>query len=1161
MSRRVTRSQRRRGGFVVTAAVVIVVVLVLAAVVTAGLYWKYVIEEPGDHISAEAIDTIIAQESPVYFRDGVTPIGVFFAQEHRIYVPYEEIPPEWSQAITSAEDKRFFDHGGLDPKGFARAMWQNMKAGGVVAGGSTLTMQTAENLYYDGVGDQWSAKMVEAVNTLRLEAHFEKEDILEFYANQFHVSGNGRGIGIAARYFFDKEVGDLTLQECAFVAGLVKAPYRYNPFVGSEERREGARDKALTRTNYVLGRMVEDGHIEQAQFDALKAAPVPFKRGTFRYDSSVLLDEVQRRLELAPFPQLFEEAGIENPSTAGIQIITTLDAVAQRSATYGMWHHLTDAGTLLEGQGVDAFFHPQVAINPVPERPETMSFHHARVTGGDKEGVKLDIGGHEGVLDRGALERAYLVLAHARAGNTWTQPTDADKQALRKALSVDAVVWVSVRPGAPTDPSSGPLICDLEIRPELQGGLIALEDGQIRAMVGGNDNRNFNRAVTAKRQLGSTWKSLVYFAALQLGWTPVDALDNRQGVFPFEGTWYYPNPDHKPSDFVSLAWAGVQSENLASIWLLYHLTDRLNPEQIRRLAELTDLAPRDGEGERAYIERIRDTHGVIATGSRLEAGLLNAVKEPVMADLAFAGHPEDAVEVLSLHYGLGFDDERKRVKRGYGGAERERRLAALDHSLTHYEGMLEGCQEQADDLADARDKASKRRSKSEKGSGAEDGKDGKDSRDKKSFFGRKTPPRRPTVAPVVSLEVEDVDQLSWKAVEAKRGRSGKQRKAAIHLSCGREAEGYEPIDADFLESLDALGEVAREPLLDGRIHASTVRAVRESIDEKKDALGAAPEYYDPELLYLHPDFRVMLGLKYMAGLTGAFGVDEEMPPVVSMPLGALEISLEQAATLYQGFLRGERWSFPGAWMEESAIPGLDLENDLPSPELPTLLIAEIRDSEGNVLYKAEPEPEPVADPVSGLLVADVLRNVVVHGTGRRASGMLGGWPVGGKTGTTNDFKNAAFIGYVPAGEGSPWVLASYVGYDDNRPMVRTGSVLAGANGALPAWIGAIEGFAGADLLGERPEEAEVLRGFERAAVAAGTGLPTDDDSAGEVLVYGTAARPLRRFAPFTERAEDTEAAPEVTPGAPAADPDPGADVEGDMEDPSLDGGSVWDGIE
>jgi penicillin-binding protein 1A len=1149
------RSVSRRGFAVITAVIVLLVLVLIAAAVAGWFYWQEVVVDPGEHISRDNIQAIIAEESPVYYRDGVTPIGVFFAKEHRIYVPYADIPEAWVWSITAAEDQRFFSHSGLDLQGFARAMKQNLSAGKLVSGGSTLTMQTAENLFYDGAGDPWSAKLVEVVNTLRLERHYSKEDILEFYANQFHVSGNGRGIGVAARYFFDKDVTELTLQECAFIAGLVKAPAYYNPFVGSEERREQAREKARKRTNYVLDRLLEEGRISAAEHAELFNQPVPFKRGNFRYDSSVLLDEVQRRMELAPFPQLFKEAGIDNPSTAGIQVITTLDEGAQRSATYGLWHHLTDAGTLLEGQGVDAFFHPEVTVAHLTDPPQPMGFYYGRITGGDKAGVRLDLGGYEGIIDRPALERAYAVLAHARAGNAWTQPTEADKEALRGSLEAGAVVWVSARREQPdgADGKAAPLVCDLEIRPELQGGLIALESGQIRAMVGGNDNRNFNRAVTAKRQLGSTWKSLVYFAALQLGWTPLDELDNRRGVFPFEGTWYYPRPDHEPADFVSLAWAGVNSENLATIWLLYHLTDRLNDEQVRRLAELTDLAPREGEGRVAYIERIRDTHGIVATEGRLEAGLLNAVREQVIADLAFSGNEADAVEVRSLHYGLGFDQERARVR---GQPEK---LAALDHSLVHYEALMDECRPQAKALSEQL-KALEKRRRNRK----EDDEGGGGLLDK---LKRRAPERKPAAAPVEALDPGDVDRLTWR-------RDGRR----VELACGRSPEGFEPMDREFLAGLgdEKRLKVDLDVLLDGRLHATTVSKLREAIDARVEKLGPDPDYYDPELLYLHPDFRVMLGLKYMSGLAGALGVDQELPPVVSMPLGAVDISLEQAATIYQGFLHGERWRFPGAWYEESGLPGLDLSNALPGPDSPTLLIAEIRDRAGNVIYKAEPTPEVVADPVAGELVNHILRNVVRHGTGQRARGMLGGWPVGGKTGTTNEFKNAAFVGYVPVkGAGrSPWVLASYVGYDDNRPMLRSGSVLAGANGALPAWIGAIEGFAAEELLGERPEEVEPEQGFALAAVAEGVGLKLgrgEDTAAAreadrEVLVYGTPSRPLRRYAPFTERAEETEA--EEPPVAPTSEEEPAGASEDDEEeliddidDPSIEGASIWDAIE
>ena len=115
------------------------VAAVVGLAVAALSYKRHVVDEPGEHISEEYIMTVIARESPVLYRDGRTPIGVFFAQEHRQYVPFSELPEAWVQAIIAAEDKRFFVHHGIDPEGIARAMRQNILAGRVVSGGSTLT--------------------------------------------------------------------------------------------------------------------------------------------------------------------------------------------------------------------------------------------------------------------------------------------------------------------------------------------------------------------------------------------------------------------------------------------------------------------------------------------------------------------------------------------------------------------------------------------------------------------------------------------------------------------------------------------------------------------------------------------------------------------------------------------------------------------------------------------------------------------------------------------------------------------------------------------------------------------------------------------------------------------------------------------------------------
>jgi len=119
----------------------------------------------------------------------------------------------------------------------------------------------------------------------------------------------------------------------------------------------------------------------------------------------------------------------------------------------------------------------------------------------------------------------------------------------------------------------------------LNGGIVVLRDGMIKAMVGGFLDRYFNRAVDAKRQLGSIFKPLVYTAALQLKWNSLDPLINKRDLFHYQATDYVPRPDHTPeSDKISMAWAGVMSENLATVWLLYHLTDRLNMSEFRQVS-------------------------------------------------------------------------------------------------------------------------------------------------------------------------------------------------------------------------------------------------------------------------------------------------------------------------------------------------------------------------------------------------------------------------------------------------------------------------------------------------------------------------------------------------------------------------------------------------
>lgn len=1065
----------------------LVALLVLGAGASVYGWWAYrthVLEDPGEHVSREAIAEIIAQESPVLYADGETPVGVFFAQEHRSYVAWEDIPAAWVDAIVAAEDQRYFEHPGVDPKGIARAMWANVQAGSVVAGGSSLTQQTAKNLYYRP-DRSLRSKWEELVNALRLEAHYSKEEILEFYANQFHVSANGRGLGIAARYFFDKEPGELSTLECAFIAGMVKAPARYNPFVGSTEaRREEARRKARIRTRYVLDRMLATGRLAEAEHARLVEEEIPFKRGSFRYDTNVLVDEVAARLEQAPFPGIFDELGIDNPSTAGIQVVTTVDADLQREATWALWHHLSEVGPLLEGQTLADFREDPDRLGPPdPHRDFPVhDFRLAEVTGVRLEGagspsLTLDAGGKGCLVDEQALRRVATILAQADSGSAWTKASGDQVLAVARGLPRGTVVWVSQRE---------PGLCDLELRPELQGAVLVLEQGQIRAMVGGNDNKNFNRALTARRQLGSTWKAVVYALALQHGWAPTDALDNRDNVFYFEGTWYYPRPDHASEPFVSLSWAGTRSENLASIWLLVHLLDRLDTDAYREAAAAVDFVPRSDEDRGAWIVRMRDTYGIIAVDSRMEEVSWTAARQDLLAELD-EGSPEHRA-LLSLSFGRGAAAEAVRVASGSSGSTRARKLRAVQSNYLRYREVAEACRPEAQALLDL----------AAAGVGA---------RPKESwipFLGGLTASPPPPVPPV-----EDFASLRVRRSEAR-----------VEVACGRpEGEGWGPVDGVLLEAL-ASGAELELPTLSGvqieRAPLGLLDRLARAHERRRLVLGSV-DPYDYEALQYHPDFRALVAMRTMARFAREHGVAEELPPVLSMPLGAVDISLEEAASLYQGLLTGQRWSFPGVVTEASGVPGLRSSTAVAAPEGRTLLIAEIRDRDGNVIYRARPEAEEITDPVAGRLTGDILRNVVRWGTGRRAleAVTLGRSPVpvAGKTGTTNSYRNAAFSGWVPKATADGWSasqgfsLSAYVGYDDNRPMTRGRTRLQGSSGALPVWIGTAQGLADHGFLGaEAPEEAEweVARGLDRVPVAPGSGLPTTEELAEgrSVLISG-----------------------------------------------------------
>jgi len=433
-------------------------------------------QDPAGKFTRENILQNLNGESRVFYSDGVSVLGSFFDTNHRLYVPYDSIPQELIDAIVSAEDARFWEHKGFDFSGFMRAMFNNAKSLSFRQGGSTLSQQTVKNIF-GREEKSVKAKWTELVDALRLEKRFSKHDILEFYLNQFQVYGSGRGSAIAAIYFFNKPLSQLSLEECAFIAGTVKGPYNYDPRVQkTPERAEAALAKGQARTKYVLRRMFENGYISPDVYESARMPELNY--GEFRFNASSILEKIDRELREDFYTDLFEEYGIEDWRRAQIKIVTTLDANLQAKAE--------------------------------------------------------------------AVVKENLSNLQSKIGADTANP--------------------------------------------LQGAFVVLKNGMVAAAQSGQDNIGYDRVFIAERQFGSAWKPFLFALALKLGWQPLDELENEYNLFTYGGTVYFPRPDHlDKSQQVSMAWAAVRSENIASIWLLEHLLDKLSAEEIRVLAEKNSI--------------------------------------------------------------------------------------------------------------------------------------------------------------------------------------------------------------------------------------------------------------------------------------------------------------------------------------------------------------------------------------------------------------------------------------------------------------------------------------------------------------------------------------------------------------------------------------------
>ena len=1002
--------------------------LLVAAVSLSGLYY-FVVVHPGPEIEEAYIDEILGRESPVYYRDGQTKIGVLFEGIHRQYLNYKDIPKQFVDSIVAAEDDQFFNHFGIHIPGIVRAMIVNLKAGKVVQGGSTITQQTAKNLF-KRESRSLQAKIKEFLFALRLEHKYSKEKILEFYTNQFFVSGNGHGLGVAARYFFNKSPQELTLLECAFIAGSVKRPNYYNPFLKKNaENSQQVTERVKERTDYVLGKMLKAKKISEEEFNSAKATAIVFNQGKMAYTQNTVMDLVKEGLGTPYIVETLEANGISNISTSGARVITSLDHALQDKTVYALRHHLSWLDTVLRGyqrSQVQAEYAALTYNGDSDLLPGAFLFGVVGEVVDNKDRrtevqVSFGEGQSTGIIDEAGLGHLADALTRFRRGS-WATPGPAERKELIRALQPGDRVCVSIRQ---TD-GSGRLLLDLERFPKVEGGALVLQEGAIRAMSGGMSNQNYNRATSARRLMGSTFKPFLFAAAFQLGWNPIDMLSNRKGdVFTFMRQAYSPQPDHtSPFSSVSLSWAGVTSENVAAVWLLYHLTDHLTPQKVQELAVQLDMAPRveNGKSEdyKHYKERIRDQYGILLNREYLEQAAFNSAVRALKPDFMFDNQADDYKQLLQLRYDPGY--------------------LSLRSLLSTYQSYARAMQASLGRL------------------------------DPDSAFDNPRPAGlssgrmvRDTVGRFIYTLRQDLPP-NWMDI-------GSQDIAEhLHSLSPEQAQSF----------------WQRQVKLDGIVSAANAQLVGDQLQAERDKYVVG-QPYTLEILSEVKEFRIMLGLQYLVSLAKACGIDSPFAPVLSLPLGSNVVTLSEITRMYETLITGNRYD--DADKQTLALAQLDGHSDRDGSSI----IERIETPEGQVVYARTANKTLVVDAKSAAAVSNVLQNVIPYGTGKYAwehvrlhssdparekvfERMNLPYPLLGKTGTANDYRNAAFVGYVPVlGADNQaalslqggYTVGVYAGYDDNQIMAKGSNHVSGSLGALPAWSDIAQAILDVDKVGDR----------------------------------------------------------------------------------------------
>ena len=497
----------------------------------------------------------------VYSRD--MKLMAEFGEMRRAPLKYAEIPPLVVKAVLAAEDDRFFEHPGVDYQGLLRAVFYLARTGEKGQGGSTITMQVARNFFLSNE-KTYLRKLNEILLAFKIEGELTKEEILELYLNKIYLGNRAYGVAAAAQVYYGLPADKLSVDQVAMIAGLPKAPSKYNPIVNPR--------RAVQRRNYVLGRMHELGFIDDAVYrEALNTQDDARLHGLSQEVTAPYVAEMVRAEMLARYGN--------SAYSGGFKVVTSVDSRLQAAA------NLAHRDALLAYEERHGYRGPEAHLD-LPDE------------GGEEAWLALLADVHEvnGLLPALVLEvlnqSAVIFEPHLGVFRLdWPSLSWATSQQATDILARGDVVRI-------VEDGSGHW--RLAQIPQVDGALVSLDprDGAIRALVGGFDfySSKFNRVTQARRQPGSNFKPFLYSSALEKGFTPASLINDAPVVFEDEGleaAWRPENYSGKVFGPTRLREALVNSRNLVSIRLLRAIGISYAIDYVSRFGFDTEQLPRD----------------------------------------------------------------------------------------------------------------------------------------------------------------------------------------------------------------------------------------------------------------------------------------------------------------------------------------------------------------------------------------------------------------------------------------------------------------------------------------------------------------------------------------------------------------------------------------